>query len=315
MFICSVFWSHCKNFNVVFFSHSDRGKFAQNPDITKTEYVADYNTLISRLTDDRLEMKQVIILNDYLLMIQYKTKMLTQIQTENAVIAAFTTAHARLRLYETMEHIGKYGPDKLLYTDTDSVIYVQRPGEIDPPCGDYLGQLKDEHPGKRIIKYASGGPKNYFYEFEDGSSVTKVKGFTLNFRNSQVITPSLIEDMVRRPDGRKVKITNERKIARSLKHGIVTKQESKHYRVVYTKRVIVGDGLTVPYGFSTSSYERARLKRKAHTLCGRGPPAKRRRKIRREKKKKSHKVTERLARKEKRMRHSVEAIVIRKKHV
>ena len=148
-----------------------------------------------------------------------------------------------------MEKISKDDPNRILYADTDSVMYVKRPGLPDPECGRFLGDLTDEHPDKRIIKFCSGGPKNYMYQFDDGTSVTKVKGFSLNFRTSKLITPAVIEDMVRTGDGRKIRVDTARKIARSREHGIVTKPEHKHYRVVYTKRVLHDDGLTTPYGY------------------------------------------------------------------
>lgn len=265
-----------------------RGKFAQNPDTTKTEYITEYKTLICRLSDERLEVKSLLILNEFLVLLQYKTKVVTPLGNENVVIAAFTTARARLRLYETLERLDRYGWDKVLYFDTDSIVYVKRPGEDNPPTGDYLGELKDEHPSKKIVKFASGGPKNYTYVFEDGSHVTKVKGFTLNYRNAQIITPSLIEDMVRTADGRKVQVTNDRKIARSRKHGIITTKQTKRYRMVYTKRVIWHEGLTIPYGFQWVRNVTSRLdrKRKAHTLFGRGPRPKKARRRRRRKNRK-----------------------------
>ena len=209
-----------------------------------------------------------MILNDYLVRLQYKTKVPTPLCTENVVIAAFTTANARLRLYESMEFLSRSGPGRLLYTDTDSLIFVKRLGQDNPPCGDYLGQLKDEYPSKKIVKYASAGPKSYFFMFEDKSHVTKVKGFTLNFKNSKLITPALIEDMVRRPDGRRIKVTNERKIARCRRYGVITQPQHKHFRVVYTKRVICGKGLTVPYGYRRVSSVRMHRKRKAGSVCG-----------------------------------------------
>ena len=58
----------------------------------------------------------------------------------NVVIAAFTTCHARLRLYNVLDRL----QERVLYFDTDSIIYVSKPGEWEPPTGDYLGDLTDE---------------------------------------------------------------------------------------------------------------------------------------------------------------------------
>ena len=42
----------------------------------------------------------------------------------------------------------------------------------------------------------SGGPKNYAFETEKGQSVQKVKGITLNYRASQVVTLEALEKMI-----------------------------------------------------------------------------------------------------------------------
>ena len=73
----------------------------------------------------------------------------------NPVIAAFVTAHARLKLYSYIERLGA----RVLYFDTDSVIYIERQGEWNPEMGDYLGDMTDELDGGEITEFVSGGPK------------------------------------------------------------------------------------------------------------------------------------------------------------
>jgi hypothetical protein len=53
----------------------------------------------------------------------------------NSVIASYVTAHTRLELYKYLEMLG----DRALYCDTDSVIYTQKPGEIEPLLTEYMG--------------------------------------------------------------------------------------------------------------------------------------------------------------------------------
>ena len=55
----------------------------------------------------------------------------------NIFLATFTTCWARLKLFEVLDQLG----DRVLYYDSDSVIYVSRPGHYDPPLGDFLGEL------------------------------------------------------------------------------------------------------------------------------------------------------------------------------
>ena len=77
----------------------------------------------------------------------------------NIVIAAFTTAYARLKLYDLLDLL----QERILYYDTDSVVFVHEPDKPEPSLGDYLGDLTDELDGDYITTFISGGPKNYAY--------------------------------------------------------------------------------------------------------------------------------------------------------
>jgi hypothetical protein len=120
----------------------------------------------------------------------------------------------------------------------------------EPLTGDYLGDLTNELPPHRsIVEFVSGGPKNYAYRLDDGTEVCKVWGFTLNFKNSQMINFQAIKDMV--VNGKEGKtVVNPCKISRDArKRKIYNREEQKNYRMVYTKRVILPDLNTVPYGY------------------------------------------------------------------
>ena len=72
----------------------------------------------------------------------------------NIFVAAFTTCWARLRLYEALELLGEC----LLYFDTDSIIFMDLPGQTSSPLGDYLGDFKNElDSGDVIVEFCSGG--------------------------------------------------------------------------------------------------------------------------------------------------------------
>ena len=103
------------------------------------------------------------------------------------------------RLISTWRPLPLVGPDtnsivfsnvwaEKFCTTTQTVIYVGRPGEYDPALEDYLGELtiKLNH-GEHIVKFVSGGPKNYAYKTNNGNEMCKVRGFTLHFTNSQLI--------------------------------------------------------------------------------------------------------------------------------
>ena len=92
------------------------------------------------------------------------------------IIAAFTTAHARLQLYDKLDMLG----ERELYYDTDSVIYLTQAGQSEPRLGNYIGDLTDELGGDYITVFASGGPKNYCYKTNSGKTEIKVRGITLD---------------------------------------------------------------------------------------------------------------------------------------
>lgn len=58
----------------------------------------------------------------------------------NIFIAAFTTCWARLKLYDVLHMFDT----RFLYFDTDSVIFVSRPDDVELEIGPYLGELTNE---------------------------------------------------------------------------------------------------------------------------------------------------------------------------
>ena len=76
---------------------------------------------------------------------------------------------------------------RALYTDTDSVIFIERrDGAILVNTGDCLVDMTSElKPCEYISEFVSSGPKNYAYqthntETGENSTVCKVRGITLN---------------------------------------------------------------------------------------------------------------------------------------
>ena len=51
--------------------------------------------------------------------------------------------------------------ERVLYYNTDSVIYRWKPGQVDLPLGEFLGEFTDEVSGDPIVEFVSGGAKNY----------------------------------------------------------------------------------------------------------------------------------------------------------
>ena len=94
----------------------------------------------------------------------------------NIVIAAFTTAYARLKLYNLLDLL----QERVLYYDTDSVVYVHEPGKPDPPLGDYLGELTDELNGGLHHDVSFGWSKELWVRHKYWRSYTQNTWYQLN---------------------------------------------------------------------------------------------------------------------------------------
>lgn len=114
----------------------------------------------------------------------------------NVAVAAMVTSHARCRLWTEMNKLGR----RVLYHDTDSIIYEYRRDEYNIPEGKYLGEWEDECGGKPIIAFTSTGPKCYAYKTvsPDGTvgGDIKLKGITLTSRNRGVIHYDSMKSLV-----------------------------------------------------------------------------------------------------------------------
>ena len=216
--------------------------------MTQSHYIYEPNEFLQYITDTTKDICDFYIINDGTAQLQWKYAAAWRPDDccTNIFLATFTTTWARLRLYQVLDMLG----EACLYFDTDSCIYVSKPGMVEPPTGDYLGDLTNELPPNRYIQeFVSGGPKNYAYRLDDGTEVCKVRGFTLNFKNSLMINFEAIKDMVVNGKGGKT-VVNPCKITRDVrKRKVYNREEKKNYNMVYTKRVILPDLNTVPFGY------------------------------------------------------------------
>lgn len=129
----------------------------------------------------------------------------------------------------------------------DSVILSVKEGEWIPPLGDYLGELTSElDEGDHIVQFVSSGPKSYAYKTALGKECCKLKGFTLNAHNQQLINFDSMKEIVQ---GQREKITIKGKKITRNKRKLYNRDEEKDYKLVYTKRRIVDNYDTVPYGY------------------------------------------------------------------
>ena len=117
------------------------GKWGQrlNQGVCEFIHASELDKFYKLLTDRTKKVKDFHIINDEHLHLEYEHQsgLVPEDMKTNIFLATFTTCWARLKLYGVLDQLG----DRVLYYDTDSVIYVSRPGQYDPPLGDYLGKL------------------------------------------------------------------------------------------------------------------------------------------------------------------------------
>lgn len=81
----------------------------------------------------------------------HKSEFIPQDVKTNIFCATFTTAYARLHLYDQLDKLG----ERVIYYDTDSIIY--KDGAENLKLGDYLGELTNElDEGDVIETFVSG---------------------------------------------------------------------------------------------------------------------------------------------------------------
>ena len=177
----------------------------------------------------------------------------------NVGIAPFISSWARVRLYELL---GTVGMERVLYCDTDSVVYGQkRDIPVLLTTGNYLGQLTNEiKDGWGMQIFIGLGAKNYAYGIKNVVTgemeyVYKIRGITLNYRARQVIDFNHFYNLVtHKYESRQIFSPNN--ILRKAGYKIVSKSQSKTHQEVNNKRRKLNpsnkeDYSTLPYGYCT----------------------------------------------------------------
>ena len=218
--------------------------------MTQVEYISEPSTFYDFLTSDNQQVEHVSFVNEQMVELRWKYKetFVEPSARTNVILAAYTTAHARLKLYSYMEPL----QERLLYADTDSIIFVTREhDDYVPPTGDYLGDLTNEVPSGRIIEFVAGGPKNYSYRVieDNGAEKTecKVRGITLNHKNSALVNFDSLKHIILEAQGDSLSVCDTKIVRHDNR--LLTLQQPKTYNFVFDKRVIVEKYRTLPYGY------------------------------------------------------------------
>ena len=167
----------------------------------------------------------------------------------NIALASMITSHARCRLWTELNKLG----ERVLYHDTDSIIYEYNPNLYNIPLGRYLGEWEDETDGDPIVQFVSTGPKCYSYTVRraDGSlkKDTKIKGITLHHDNAQLIG---FDSMKALALGENDKIYTKCLTFKYdlLKGSMVTQNVIKQFKQTYEKGFINHKLRVFPFGWN-----------------------------------------------------------------
>jgi hypothetical protein len=236
------------------------GKFGQRPNMTQTKIISDISEYYALENDKRVEiLNWRIVCNDadgYPMVnveYNYKDYECPDQDSTNVYIAIFTTSQARLKLYGLLHQL----QDRVLYFDTDSVIYVWDENAPKIKEGNFLGEPKNElGSDDYITEFTTTGPKSYAYTTKKNEVCCKIKGFTLNYENSQVLNMNSLSKLVAKEgvlsdeEKQQYKTINESKITRTKDHQLVNKREEKYFSFECDKGCIDWKTKMVyPYGY------------------------------------------------------------------
>ena len=211
--------------------------------MSQTKYITEIPEFYEILLDDKLDNINFQFINYDMVQMTYnfKDQFVDNSKNTNICITCFTTSHARLMLYNKLDYL----KEKVLYFDTDSIIYVDD-GTKNVKTGDMLGDMTDELSGKGITNFVSTGPKSYSFKHGDDDEKSAIKGFTLNHKNSTSMS-KIVKKQIR-----ELTIINENTIMRKNRE-IVNEYFEKVFKFRYDKRVIRQADEnhidTLPYGY------------------------------------------------------------------
>jgi hypothetical protein len=227
------------------------GKLGQRLDLPQNKYItkpSDWFKMLKLHNDKKIELKTEKIVGDSIYITYIDTKSDNSLLgTTNTAIASFVTSQARLRLYTQLEKLDQ----RVLYFDTDSMIYEYNKNEYNIPDGKFLGEWECETGGNPIHEYVGIAPKSYGYKYyENGieNINVKSKGFSLNLENQRVVNFDKYKSMV---FDNSITATTKNLIFNKTKNGIFNKPMDKVLGFKYDKRAIVDTIYTVPFGYAS----------------------------------------------------------------
>jgi hypothetical protein len=186
----------------------------------------------------------------------------------NVWIASAVTAWARCILHSQMVHVG---PERVLYCDTDSIVFLQARQNTLDYTSKGLGKWTSEvSTGNEILEFLGLAPKSYMkVELHCPSGKIKAKGVRMTISNQEKTTPEIVRSLL------------QQKLVRAAPQGMGVELRLDHmtifsnsmdtrfpYATVFTRyaekilQVILTKRQKIPFPeFSTASLEEGNIDR------------------------------------------------------
>uniref|UniRef100_A0A915DQ17 DNA-directed DNA polymerase n=1 Tax=Ditylenchus dipsaci TaxID=166011 RepID=A0A915DQ17_9BILA len=125
-------------------------------DLAKTEIIIEPARFHELMMDHKIEVSLITPCQQHdQSELPTKTDFIQEHSSSNSVISMWTTSAARLKLYSYMRQVDDAPGCRLLYTDTDSVIYEHPDGQNPLTTGEHLGEMSMEYTDYAIEDYVS----------------------------------------------------------------------------------------------------------------------------------------------------------------
>ena len=228
------------------------GKFGEAPNKPQTKICRSAEEILTIMEDKNIEVLGEFEVGQDCLQISYKQKDSKDANNidKSVALAAFVTSHARLKLLKAMQKIEEKEEGRVLYYDTDSIMYVEKSGEDLYPTGNTLGEMTDEilamtsDPSCYIKRAVFAAPKSYAFQVVNSAgevvkTILKTRGITRHAKASAVLNydsyQTVVHDFIH---GNETTLDVPQCTLKSSKRQhIYTIENTKKMRVVADKRV------------------------------------------------------------------------------
>ena len=232
------------------------GKLGESLEHTQVKYTCKVSDLTSLMSNKMETLKDVTVINDDCIRLQYSTNVqnVTAKNFQNIAIASLVTSYGRLHIYEQLTLLNR----RLCYTDTDSCVFLLQTNDPilnDLNLGHSLGKMVSELGAEEhITRFICMGPKAYAYECNTGRKKMCMKGIPQKICTDDVLTlDNMSQRVMEYCSGQSegIKIIYPYKIWKDSKTGVVISSPLlKTWRAVIDKRVLDKESnLTYPFGY------------------------------------------------------------------